>query len=880
MQPPDFSLKAKAYHNLYMHKMNGEGGMLQATGIFSTTHKCEAMRGRALTLKRLVLSYNYTTGMRLRLLLHFILFLVASISVAQDTTKQYTAIRIVQSPRIDGVLDEPEWNAAVVMNDFVQFLPIEGAKPDHLSEVKIMYDDQAIYIGAMMYDSSPDSILRELAPRDELDINADYFRVAIDPYFKHQDAYLFGVYASGVQFDSKFSDETYDAVWESSVRITDKGWIAELRIPYSAIRFPRFAEQKWSFQVNRSVRRTREFVQWSPTPSKASNSQLYWGTLNGISNIKLPVRLSFTPYLSAYLENAPEYQSNGDVRYNNSFSYNAGADVKYGIDERFTVDMTLLPDFGQVQSDNKVKNLSYREVTYDENRPFFKESVELFDKNKLFYSRRIGKIPSGYFSAESQLNPGERLTENPAQAKLLHAVKLSGRTGGGLGIGLFNAITDNSYAIVKDSSDRERRILTEPLTNFNVIVFEQDLKNNSEVYLINTNVTRDKKHSDANVTGAGFTLSNKKNTFAVEGEGAWSQQLNMNRGSQEGTDDRIDGFNYSMTVRKMGGTFVYGAATTVYDDKYFTSDMGFQTINNRIVYEAYLGHNLHQPWKIFRNSYNTLNYNFSTHYITGKPVSNEISVNLFGTFMNYLSVFAGGGGTLGPFYDYFEPRVPGRFQKSIGYFYSFAGISTDYRKKVAVDLTLNVSNFIDHYVSEGINGDIRIRYRVSDRFTVRLNSGYGYDPYNLGFVNVTDDEDVIYGLRYMNTYINQLTASWIFTKDMYVSLNVRHYWQTAEYRKYLTLQQDGGLEDNYAYDVNHNFNYNAFNIDFVYSWQFAPGSDLSLVYKNAIENDLGAISVFPDYGNNLKRVMNDPQTNSLSLRMIYYFDYLYLKKKK
>lgn len=218
------------------------------------------------------------------------------------------------------------------------------------------------------------------------------------------------------------------------------------------------------------MRRTRELTQWSKTPSQANNSKLYWGTLEGITDVDAPLRLSFTPYLSSYLENTPVINSDGNTSYSNSFSYNVGADVKYGIDERFTLDMTLFPDFGQVQSDNKIKNLSYREVTYDENRPFFKESVELFDKNSLFYSRRIGKIPSGFFSIEGELKEGESITDNPSKVKLLHALKLSGRTDDGMGIGLFNAITDNTYATIEDAKGNKRRVLTEPLTNFSVMV--------------------------------------------------------------------------------------------------------------------------------------------------------------------------------------------------------------------------------------------------------------------------------------------------------------------------------------------------------------------------------------------------------------------------
>ncbi len=806
--------------------------------------------------------------------------LLAGILVqAQDSLKIHQATRINNSPKIDGKLNETIWDQAMPMIHFYQYQPIEGSLPDHPTTVKIVYDNTAIYIGATMYDSAPDSVMGELAARDAQDINADYFRVGIDTYNKRQDAYFFGVYASGVQFENKVSDPTYDAVWESSASITDSGWVVEIKIPYSALRFPKSIDQEWGFQVNRYVRRSREFTQWAKTPSTTNNPKLYWGLLKGISNVTAPIRLSFTPYLSAYLENSPVLSNEGSTKYSNSFSYNAGADVKYGIDDRFTLDMTLLPDFGQVQSDDKVKNLSYREVTYDENRPFFKESVELFDKNDLFYSRRIGKVPSGFYSLSGQLNDGEFIVENPSRVKLLNALKLSGRTDDGLGIGLFNAITENTYATIKDSSGNSRKVLTEPLTNFNVFVIDQQLKNNSGFYFINTNVTRDKKYDDANVTGAGFIISNKKNTFSFEGEGAISQQFSKVDNSPTRTFNNTFGYTHGIVIKKLGGLFDYGVARTVYDNNYYSSDMGFQVINNKIVYEAYLNHNVRQPWKKIRNSYNKLFYVFATHFETGKTVTNEINSEFFVTFLDYNSIFAGGGFTPTRSYDYFEPREPGRYSKTIKYYYAFAGISTDYRKKLALDINLNLSNFIDRFVSEGLNINISPRYRVSDKFTLKLTSYYGFDPYNLGFADIDDNGNIIYGLRYLNTFINELNAIYTFKNDMFISIKGRHYWNTAEYRNYLSLSAAGELYPNYEYNVNNDFNYNAFNIDLIYSWQFAPGSNLSIAYKNIIESDEVGITNVPEFDKNFSKMVKDPQTNSISIKLLYYLDYLYLKKK-
>ena len=816
--------------------------------------------------------------MRTRLLLVCTVLLMGHQAPAQEIMKVYETIRTEKPPRIDGDLDEPQWQNAPAMVDYFQYLPTWGTVPDHPMDVRIMYDDEALYIGALLYDSAPDSIKGELGARDANDINADFFRICIDTYNKRQDAYYFGVYASGVQFESKVSDATFDAVWESATKITRDGWSAEIKIPYSAIRFPKREEQEWGLQVNRSVRRTREFTQWSKVPNNTNNIQLYWGVLKGIKNVNAPLRLSFTPYISAYIENGPVYDSEGNTEYTNTFSYNAGADVKFGIDERFTLDMTLLPDFGQVQSDNKVKNLSYREVTYDENRPFFKESVELFDKLDLFYSRRIGKIPSGYFSVEGDLQQGETLEENPSSAKLMNALKISGRTDDGLGIGFFNAVTDNTYARIKDASGNSRRVLTEPLTNYNVLVFDQHLKNNSNVYFINTNVTRDKQFNDGNVSGTGFTISNKKNTFAVEGSGALSQQFARPDSAENGNYNTTLGYMYELEIEKLGGRFEYGISRKVIDDNYYTSDLGYQVINSRNINHIYFRHNMNEPWKFLRNSYNGTGYTYATHFQTGKPVINEVYLNLFATLLNYHSAFGGVGFTPGEFYDYFEPRTEGRYNKAIGYYYTYFGISSDYRKPVAIDLNLNLSNFRERFVSEGYNVNLRPRYRISDKFTVRLESYSGFDPYNLGYADTQQDGTIIYGLRRLNTYINQLNFIYTFNPDFHISMNARHYWITAQYRKYLTLEEDGDLSDNFTYSENNDFSYNAFNIDLLCSWQFSPGSNLSVVYKNIIENDNVGITQIPEFGNNFKNMIRDPQTNSISVKLLYYLDYQYFRK--
>lgn len=785
-------------------------------------------------------------------------------------------MRIFKAPHIDGKLDDEAWQNAMAVSDFVQGRPIENSKPTFVTEIKVTYDNTAFYVAAFMHDPAPDSILHELGNRDDQDLNADLFQVKIDPYNVRQDAFIFGVWASGVQIDSKWTDNTFNAVWQSAVAMNAEGWVAEFKIPYSAIRFPKKEIQKWGIQFTRNIRRNREFDQWSYTPSGAGNPLNYWGNLVGISNIKTPVRLSMTPYLSGYAERTPYLDHDGTIDQLNSFSYNVGADIKYGIDDRFTLDLTLLPDFGQVQSDSKIKNLGFREVTYDENRSFFREGTELFSKNSLFYSRRIGKTPSGYYDLYDQLNEKDSVITNPSQVKLINAAKVSGRTNNGLGIGIFNAVTADMYAIVQDSLGERRKILTEPLTNYNIVVLDQQLKNNSNIYFINTSVIRDKTFKDANVSGAGFTFYNRKSTYAIDGNGNLSQKLSKVEGTQESYTDQL-GYNYFIGARKCSGRTQFGLSRFVSSSGISTSDLGYQSIPNVVSSRAYVEYYQFKPNRIIREGNQSMSVNYSTHYITKQNTNLEINYSGFASLLSYNAVFGGLGITPMVVRDYNEPRVEGRFANTLRYYYGYIGFSTDYRKKLALDFTQNMSNFIDHFKMEGYNTDVSLRYRATDKLNLRYSFSFYYDPFNFGFAAIDDSGAVIYGGRKLHTYINRLELKYIFKKDMTLSLIGRHYWNTGEYRKYFLIEEDGSFTENSSFTGNKSFNYNAFNIDFVYSWIFAPGSTFSLVYKNAIENE--QVFAHTKFGDNFSNTLNAPQTNSLSLKVLYYLDYLYFKKK-
>jgi hypothetical protein len=593
--------------------------------------------------------------------------------------------------------------------------------------------------------------------------------------------------------------------------------------------------------------------------------------------------LSMTPYLSAYTERSPFYYNASSYVYANSAYFNYGADIKYGIDERFTVDMTLLPDFGQVQSDNKVKNLSYREINYDENRPFFKEGTELFSRLGLFYSRRIGQTPRGFYDVPYLMNPSEKITSNPSRVRLLNATKLSGRTDKGLGIGILNAVTSNMYAEVQDTLTGEhRQILTEPLTNYNVFVLDQQLKNNSNFYFINTNVMRDKGFDDANVSAAGYTLFDKKNRFGTDGNFAISQRYSEDTSASNTVKDQM-GYSYFIGVRKTGGNFEYGIGHEVFSNTYDRKDMGYYAVNNYSSFNYYLSYNIYQPRKFFRSTFNDISFHHSTNFLTGKLTDLSFNYNSYFMLKNYLAVFWGANVSPVTTFDYYEPRVDGRYYIRSQAYYLYGGLSTDYRKKFALDLNVSLSNFFknnpNHFPAPlCLSVDPALRYRFSDKLSVKYIFNFNHDPYNDGFADIDGNGDIIFGGRNLFTYVNTLNVKYIFRNNMSLSLNARHYWNTGEYKKYYTLGQQGYLFDNTTYTGNRNFNYNAFNIDMVYAWQFAPGSLLSIVYKNAIEEETPI--VMHKFGDNFSQTIDSPQLNSLSLKLLYYLDYQYFKKHK
>ncbi len=787
----------------------------------------------------------------------FILSLNNSLS-AQQVCKSLLATRTFSAPKIDGNPNDSVWNNAAVTSDLVQLQPNPGMAPRQKTEVKILYDDQGIYVLARMYDSSPDSILRQLGARDEFENNADAFGIYFDTYHDRRNAFFFGVTAAGVQTDARYTvdkgDLTLNSVWYSKVTTDEQGWNVEMKIPYQALRFPKQDAQKWGLNFQRNIRRYREIDYWNNVDPKVLGVINQCGDLDGLTNIISPVRLALLPYVSGYGEN---------LDHRNAFSFSGGMDVKYGINQSFTLDMTLIPDFGQTLSDNVVLNLSPFEVKFDERRYFFTEGTELFNKNDLFYSRRIGAQPSGYNSVSSQLNTNEEIYNNPAVSRLYNAVKISGRTPGKIGLGFFNAETAPSFASLHDTiTGDDRKLMTEAMTNYNVIVVDKLLKNNSYIGFLNTSVVRAGSARDADVSSLQFRIGDKTNKFAMEGFGDVSNVVIGGNNPSTKT-----GYRYNFTAGKVSGNYTVVARYKVVSNKFDPNDMGYLDRNNYRDYGVVQNYNIYKPfWRIIF-AMNKLDVDLGSMFIPNHRTFFTITGQHMVTFKNWMTV--GLNWLANPInsFDFFEARVPGRYLIYPKNYQLSGFVSSDYRKRFSFDGTLAYRIFLERNRTI-FSYSAGPRWRVNDKLFLVYSWLQELKNDNVGYVAYRNDS-LFFGTRNMNTITNMLTLKYIFTNKMGLTLRVRHYWAQANYTGYFLLNENGKVEDA-SYNGNADVSFNAFNIDMVYTWQFLPGSELSVVWKNAIltrDNLMRA-----NYIEDSKYIFNTPQSNSFSVKLIWYID--------
>jgi len=798
-----------------------------------------------------------------QLYLFLFFFAIVVTGYSQKETLVAYAVRADNPPKIDGYLNDSVWLKAKSIDSFTQYEPYIDVPPTFDTYVKFLYDDEALYLCAFMYDYSPDSILLQLGNRDDALLNADDITIHFDPFNNNQDAYYFKVTASNVQSDWRRRDRSFNAVWQSQTAILENGWSVEIKIPFSAIRMPKVENHSCPLQITRNIRRNREFSKWAPEAKGVDNEMIYWGTLEGIKDIEPPVRLELTPYFSVYAQHRQKTDISSESTY---FNISGGLDLKYGISESFTLDMTLLPDFSQVKSDDIVKNLSAFEFIYSEQRPFFLEAVDLFQLGGLFYSRRIGRIPSNYYSVNNQIEDDETIISNPAQVKLINALKVSGQTSKGLSLGIMNAVTDKVYAKIKNSEGDIRKVETEPLSNYNIVVFNQALRNNSSVYLINTNLMRHGKNENANVTGSGLKLYTPSNTYILDISGStntlFTEPKNINL--------KDNGYACNIRLGKVRGNFNYSYSHNRKSDNYDINDMGINYTNDETYNSVNLSYRIFEPFGDFLRAWFSSSSWIAQRTSTGKSTCSGINLSANTTTVKHLSIGANFSTSLTEHYDYYEPRTSGWFIIMPESTSASMWFSSDYRRTLALDG--NLSFFNRHKFNNiSIQAQLSPIVRVSDNFQFHYSSMLENNKSSVGFAGRDDSNTPVFGNRDIVTVENIFLGKYLFKNNLSLSIRFRHYWMKGDYDEFYHLKTDGYLTEKNDSLYFHDFNFNSFHVDLVFNWEFAPGSNITVVWKNSIidEKDYIIHNLF----DNLSATLDNPQLNMLTFKFIYYLDY-------
>ena len=779
--------------------------------------------------------------------------------------KTLQAIRIDSKITIDGKFDESAWQNVPVAKNFVELFPDNGKLiPDNKdTEVKIVYTDEAIFVAAFMRDDQPKEILSEFTLRDDF-ATADHFGIFLNGFNDGQQEFRFFVSAAGVQQDGVYTettgeDFTWDAIWESKARITDKGWVVEMKIPFAALRFPDAQKQVWGLNFYREVRQDRSQNTWSLISNQITNESIQAGILEGIENIKTPTRLFLIPYASTYLSGNASQKTIGEFR--------GGLDIKYGLTDAFTLDAILVPDFGQVRFDNVILNLTAFEQQFAENRPFFTEGTDLFNKGNLFYSRRIGEVPA------FDIADNETVIENPSAIGLINATKISGRTKGGLGIGVLNAMTENTNVIIRNEDTGETRVKQiAPFTNFNIMALDQRFRKNSSIAFVNTNVVRNGDFRDANVSALVWDLNTRSNSYNIAGDFKYSYV------NEEPNLEDKKGMSSYFNFGKTKGKYRFNTGGVYVSRDYDNNDFGINFQTN------YHGLYLNQSYRILNPTkvFNSFSVNFN-NYIefdnrTGMLQQNKTRIGADLTTKK--NDYFGFGVRSRPLEvaDFYEPRAnsEGRFVMFPGSAGGFVYFSSNFNRKFAIDLYPYVTKFFEKdWINYGFL--INPRYRFSDKFSLVYNFTYDRTNNDVGWIAFDENDNSIFARRKRITIENTIQGKFSVNETMNFNLNLRHYWSYVINENILTLQNDGSLLPNNDFTTNRNTNLNLWNLDFSYVWWFTPGSQVTVLYRN--NSQLFSRNFSREFNSNFNDAINSQNLNHIfSISVRYFIDYNSLKK--
>ena len=788
--------------------------------------------------------------------------------------KVIRAVHTSTPPVIDGYLSDSCWQKAPPATDFVQFDPVEGAKPTERTVVRLLYDDDALYIGVLCADSKPSLIVRQLSRRDRT-TEADRFSVMIDSYDDRQTAFVFVANVSGVQGDGILSqsgsvyDNTWDAVWTVKTRIVREGWIAEFAIPWNALRFAE-GSYEWGINFRRYISRKKELVEWVMVPRSERFPIPLWGKVGGIRTITPPMHLDVAPYVSVV-----RTSTTGDFGQGvpTATEFQAGVDIKYGLARNFTLDATINPDFGQVEVDQAVLNLTVFETRFPEKRPFFLEAAQMFTFGSsannlpltLFFSRRIGRRPGG--SDAVVPGPTGTVLENPQVTTILGAAKVTGRTIDGLSVAALSALTDEEHAVIEYSGG-DSTILTEPAAGYHVVRVKQEWE-------------------DGSWLGAMATLAARSGmTPAWSGGIDWNARVDNGRSTIDGYLAGTHAPAAAATQDGMAGRVLLSRIsaehwfpTLSYDfftPRYAPNDLGFFAQPHdhggfvQLLYRENNAENMFLRYFMALNPELRWNWDgFLTTAVVRGEFAGEFRNFWHGELMYARSFPAFDDEERGIIGLY---RRPGAHQimtrllsddRHAVYASLLAGVEWDDREKrslfAGADLTLRPTPWME------LNPAVVYQHTCSEEAWV-----YPYG--NILDVTVSPSPFSVFGDRNVEALDLSLRGIVTFSRTLSVQFYTQVLYARGQYSGFRRLMSPEQLLP-YAYEsfsgfINPDFNTITLRANVLLRWEYLPGSTLYLVWTQMRDGDTGVYG--SEFGRRLGDVWSMPREDAVMLKGVYW----------
>ncbi len=810
-------------------------------------------------------------------LLNIIFLLFFTLNYSQ-MRKSIDAYRFIQPPKIDGKLDESEWKMITPSEGFTFIRPEtkagEKLPEDYESKVYFGYDNNAIYVGAQLNNPNPNNIPSEFGPRDiGIFSKSEAFWISLDTYDDRSNYFSFFVTSAGTVADLFQSgdkgDVNYDTVFDAKIDINENGWSLEMFIPYSAIRFPKKDVQDWGINFVRRVIDLNGDFAWNPVDKRIFKYHESMGLLKNIKNIDPPTRLFFYPYLQSSV--------NSRKGKSPSASYSAGLDLKYGLNNSFTFDMTLIPDFGQISFDDRELNLSPFEQQFKERRAFFTEGADLFKKadissgaGNFFYSRRIGQEIQ--FNESDFLNVGDELINYDKKPDLINSIKITGTTDRKLSIGFLNAITDKAYAYIRQGDNRIRKEMISSLTNFNVISLSQQLLNDySSISLLNSNVNRS-TGPNGNNSSLIFDFYDDKRDFNFKSSLFYSYAPRFSE---------KNGFKGSLNLEELRGSFTFGLGWYGVDRYYNQNELGIYNLTNTQRFNASIRYRMLKESKKIRTytSYLFFNNSYRFHDFTKTNIGWRFGNNIETQNFTKLEADFYYNGTEK---DFYEPRAEDRFLLEPLNFGAKLGFDTNFQNTFSYGMDYETTNFKNKQFSEKkseITYRLRTRYRVSDKISFKSDTEIQNTYDEIGYLQKSFD-NIYFGIRDVQSIETSIQLTYNIDNYKSLSLRFRNFWSTANYDQLLFNLLENGKRKivNYSLLENDpNTNFNLWNIDLKFDWWFSPGSTISFNYKNQIFNRDNQSEL--SYHESFKNLFEISMEHQISLRINYLIDFDKLKRR-